>query len=240
MRGEHERIEFLKRIETSYNRQRQVDSEKPLVKIDGSRAGDSTVTYDKGGWVFWMLLNHMGRERCLAGLQEFLRRYHHQRDHAVLQDFVATLREFADDKPAYDAFTKQWFFEVVVPEYRLTEAKKHKRDGATADGNSEWEVTVKVENVGTGTMPLEVAAARGVRFPDDENEPKKASEDAAVAKAASASPDSKYADARTTVTLAAGASATVTLRCPFEPERVDVDPDLRVLQLRREQATTKF
>jgi hypothetical protein len=68
MRGERERIEFLKRIETSYCRQRQVDSEKPLVKIDGSRAGDTTVTYDKGGWVFWMLLNQMGRERCLAGL----------------------------------------------------------------------------------------------------------------------------------------------------------------------------
>jgi ABC-2 type transport system permease protein len=237
MRGERERIEFLKRIETSYNRQRQVDSEKPLVKIDGSRAGDTTVTYDKGGWVFWMLLNQMGRERCLAGLQEFLRRYHHQRDHAVLQDFVATLREFADDPAAYDAFTKQWFFEVVVPEYRLSEAKKQKLEAAaSSDHAEEWEVTARVENAGTGTMPLEVAAARGERFPDDESPAK---DDAAVA-AAKAAPGKRYADARTTVTLHAGESATVTIRCPFEPERLLVDPDLRVLQLRREQATVKL
>jgi aminopeptidase N len=237
MRGERERIEFLKRIESSYGRQRQVDSEKPLVKIDGSRAGDSTVTYDKGGWVFWMLLNHMGRERCLAGLKEFLRRYHHQRDHAVLQDFVATLREFADDKSAYDAFTKQWFFEVVVPEYRLTEAKKTKLEtSASPDHAEEWEVTARVENAGTGTMPVEIAAARGERFPDVEPPAK---DDAAVAAAKSA-PAQSYADARTTVTLHAGESANVTIRCPFEPVRLLVDPDLRVLQLRREQAAAKF
>ena len=28
--------------------------------------GDQTVTYDKAGWVFWMLLNHLGRERGLV------------------------------------------------------------------------------------------------------------------------------------------------------------------------------
>src|SRR5262249_37870119 len=237
MRGERERIEFLKRIETSYGRQRQVDSEKPLVKIDGSRAGDTTVTYDKGGWVFWMLLNQMGRERCLAGLKEFLRRYHHQRDHAVLQDFVATLREFTDDPAAYDAFTKQWFFEVVVPEYRLSEAKKQKLEAASSsDHAEEWEVTARVENIGTGTMALEVAAARGERFPDDESPAK---DDAAVA-AAKSEPARSYADARTTVTLHAGESAALTIRCPFEPERLLVDPDLHVLQLRREQATAKL
>lgn len=232
MRGERERIEFLKRIETSYCRQRQVDSEKPLVKTDGSRAGDTTVTYDKGGWVFWMLLNRMGRERCLAGLKEFLRRYHHNRDHAVLQDFVATMREFADDPAAYDDFTQQWFFSVVMPEYRLSEANKRRLD----DGGDGWEATVNVENAGTGTMTVEVAAARGERFPDDDAAPKA---DGAVAAAKSA-PAEGYADARTAVTLRAGEKATVTIRCPFEPQRVLVDPDLRVLQLRREQATAKL
>ncbi len=233
VRGLREQIEFLKRIETSYGRQRQVDSEKPLVKIDGSRAGDTTATYDKGGWVFWMVLNHLGRERTLAGLKEFLRRYHHQRDHAVLQDFVATLREFAPDdaasRDAYDAFTQQWFFEVVVPEYRLTDAKKRWLEGdERSDGGdgvaerADWEVTVRVENIGTGRMPLEVAIARGERFSED------------AAKAAD------YRDARATLTLAAGESQEVTIRSPFEPERVLVDPDAHVLQLRREAATQKL
>src|SRR5262249_7394628 len=49
------RIEFCKRIEESYGTRRRVDAERPMVKIDGSHDGDETVTYDKGGWVAWML-----------------------------------------------------------------------------------------------------------------------------------------------------------------------------------------
>ncbi|MSR47339.1 MAG: hypothetical protein EXS13_09790 [Planctomycetes bacterium] len=223
IQGLRERIEFLKRIESSYGKSRQVDSEKALVKTDGSRAGDTTVTYDKGGWVFWMLLNQMGRERALAGLQAFIRRFHHQRDHPVLQDFVATMREFADDaaaddKSEYDAFVQQWFFEVVVPEYRLTEATKRKLDGA-----DDWETTVTVKNVGTARMPIVVAAESGERFSEDPAE----------------TPKQPFRDARTTVTLGPGESQAITLRCPFDPERLLVDPDLMVLQLRREKATAK-
>jgi hypothetical protein len=213
VRGLRERIEFARRIESSYAEQRQVDSERPLVKVDGSRAGDTTVTYDKGGWVFWMLLQHMGRENALAGLQAFIRRYHHDPDHPVLQDFLAAMRPFAPDAEAYDVFTRQWFLEVVMPEYRLADAA---RTGA-GDG---WEVTMTVTNKGTGTMPLEVCAARGQRFPDEQDAPE-------------AEP---YREARTTVTLAAGESQAVSLRCDFEPERIVVDPDCLVLQLRREQA----
>ena len=47
-------------------------------------------------------------------------------DHPVLQDFIATLRPYAPDAAAYDAFVHQWFHEVVVPEYRL--------EGAEEDG----------------------------------------------------------------------------------------------------------
>src|SRR5690606_6560042 len=60
--GERGRIEFCKRIEERYGDNRQVDSERPLVLIDGSRPGDNTVTYDKGGWVFWMLHDLMGAD----------------------------------------------------------------------------------------------------------------------------------------------------------------------------------
>jgi hypothetical protein len=217
VRGPRERIEFARRIESSYAEQRQVDSERPLVKVDGSRAGDTTVTYDKGGWVFWMLLQHMGRENALAGLQAFLARYHQDRDHPVLQDFLAVMRPFAPDAEAYDAFTRQWFLEVVVPEYALTDAAK----AAAGDG---WELRVTVTNEGTGTMPVEVCAARGERFPD---------EDAEVEAPG-------YRDARVTVTLGPGESQAVAIPCDFEPERVLVDPDALVLQLRREQARTEL
>ncbi len=49
-----------------------------------------------------------------------------------------------------------------------------------------------------------------------------------------------YRDARTTVTLGTGEETVITIRSDFEPERIKVDPDVRVLQLRREQAVYEF
>ena len=131
IKGLNARIDFGKRLETNYGKSRHPDSERPLVKTDGTRPGDTTVTYDKGGWVFWMLLNHMGRDRALEGIQAFFKTYHGNPDHPVLQDFVEAMRPFAPDPAAYDAFTRQWFFEVVLPEYRLHEPRKS-RDRARA------------------------------------------------------------------------------------------------------------
>jgi ABC-type transport system involved in multi-copper enzyme maturation permease subunit len=216
VKGLRQRIEFCKRIEESYGESRRKDSEKPLVKIDGSRPGDTTVTYDKGGWVFWMLLQHMGRERALQGLREFIGRYRLNADHPVLQDFLATMRPFAADPAAYDAFVKQWFFEVVLPEYRLSEAR---RVQVTEDA---WEATVRVENAGTGRMTVEVAAARGERFGEEGKAP------------------AEYQDAREKVTLGAGESKDVTIRCNFKPDRVLVDPDALVFQLLRKLAVARL
>jgi hypothetical protein len=78
-----------------------------------------------------------------------------------------------------------------------------------------------VENAGTGRFPVEVAAARGPRF-DDQGK---------------ISPE--YRDARTTIVLGAGESRLVRIRCPFEPQRVVVDPDAHVLQLQRRAASAK-
>ena len=124
VKGLNARIDFCKRLEANYGKDRQADSEHPMVKITGEQPGDTTVTYDKGGWVFWMLLNQMGRERALAGMQAFIKTYHGNTDQPVLQDFLAAMRPFAADAAAFDAFTHQWFFEVVVPEYRLHEPKR--------------------------------------------------------------------------------------------------------------------
>ncbi len=215
VQGLRERIEFCKRIEERYGDGRQVDSERALVWTDGSKAGDSTVTYDKGGWVFWMLLQQMGRERGLAGYQDFIRRYSQSDDYPLLQDFLAVMREHAEDPGAFDEFASQWFLEVVMPEYRLDSVERHE----ASDG---WTVTATVTNQGTGRMPIEVAAVRGERFAED------------------ASDDESYAESRVTVTLGAGESETVTIPCSFEPGRVIVDPDAAVLMLKRDRAVEEI
>jgi ABC-type transport system involved in multi-copper enzyme maturation permease subunit len=289
MHGERARIEFLKKLETQYNERRQVDSERSMVKIDGSRPGDTTVEYDKGGWVMWMLLNKMGRENALHGCQAFIREFEHGPDHPVLQDFIATMRGFAPDPAAFDDFVQQWFFHVFVPEYKLTEAKKERVADAQLDADgaptAQWETRVHVENIGTSKMPIEVAAIRGERFPDDAKDKKSGDESSDKKSNASSGGDSKdsardenvvaaaasdassaiadapkkvvaaaapaiadapkksdkpYREARTTITLGAGESKDVVIRCDFEPETVLMDPDAMVLQLRRKFATAKL
>ena len=56
------------------------------------------------------------------------------------------LREHAEDVQAFDAFTHQWYFEVVVPRYTIDSAAK------TGSGST-WEVEFEVTNRGTSTMP---------------------------------------------------------------------------------------
>jgi ABC-type transport system involved in multi-copper enzyme maturation permease subunit len=224
MNGMQGRIEFAKRIEERYGNGRRVDAERPLVKIDGSKEGDETVTYDKGGWVFWMLHDLMGRPASLAGLRAFMANHLDNPDHPQLEDFVAEVRPFAPDTLAYDAFTKQWFFEVVVPEYRFEDVKR-------VEEGAGWVVTGTLRNAGSGRMPVEVAATREDRF-------SKQSEEEALAGPAPVAPD--YREARALFTLGAGDTASFRLTCDFEPQNVVVDPDARVLQLRRKYAAHRF
>lgn len=219
--GEGHRIETSKLFETRYADGRRVDSERPMVKIDGSRPGDRFVTYEKMGWVAWMMMELMGRDQMLAGLQEFIAIYSPSPDYPVLQNLIATLRPHAPDTEAFDAFVDQWFFSVVIPEYRLTDATVQ----ALGTG---WRVTATVENVGTGTMPLELAAIRGVRFPELGEE------------ADADTVPEPYRESRTAITLAAGESTTIEILTDFEPETLIVDPDAIVLQLRREFAEAEL
>lgn len=217
VKGPNARMEFMKRIEEQYGDRRRADAERPLVKIDGSREGDTTVTYDKGGWVFWMMDRHLGHERMLAGLRKFIADWGNGPDYPVLQDLTAALRPFAADPAAYDAFVKQWFHQVVVPEYRLSDARL-----AGGGGGAPWKVAVKVKNAGKGRMPVEVAAVSGERFTDK------------------GKPRPGYNDARRTVVLGAGEERTVEIDCFFRPERIVVDPDVKVLQLRRKAAVARL
>jgi ABC-2 type transport system permease protein len=218
MRGPQARINYATRIEATYGEARLPSTEKPLaqtLELEGRR-GDVTVIYDKGAWALWMLYRQMGKDDFLAGVQQFFRIYHGNPDHPVIEDFVAVMRPYAQDKKAFDDLVRQWFFSIVTPEYRVDEAGKRQV------GQGLWEVTARIENAGTGRMPVEVAAAQGRHFDDT----------------GQVSPD--YRDVRTTVVLGAGESKEIRLRCPFEPERVVVDPDAHVLQLQRPAATARL
>jgi aminopeptidase N len=127
-----------------------------MYDVDGKRRYDTTIIYDRGGRVFWMLYDFLGHERAMLAYHDFFQTWSTSRDHPALQDFVAAMRPYAPDAAAYDAFVKQWFEEKVVPQYQVSDAKK----SAQGDG---FEVTCTVTNIGTGTMPVEVAATTGER-----------------------------------------------------------------------------
>lgn len=246
--GPRERMEFSKGIEARYGDRRRVDDERPMYDVDGKRESDETVIYDRGGWAFWMLYDYVGHDRALEGYRAFCRQWSESRDHPALQDIVAAMRPYAADPAKYDAFVKQWFEDKAMPEYRIEKAVK-------AKAGSGYDVTATVRNVGTGTMPVEIAATAGERW-------KKPAKPAATGPGtATAAPldkqpgalgdaakaltesgasrsqqDPRYREARSTITLAAGESKRVTIHCGFAPEKIVVDPDVRVLQLRRKQA----
>jgi hypothetical protein len=216
LEGSGQRMELAKRFEEAYGNQRRKDAERPLVKTDGTLPGDTVVTYNKGGLVAWMLLEHLGREPLLAGLQEFIQQYANGPDYPLLEDLIATLRPHAAAPEAFDTFVDQWFFEVVVPEYRFTEARSREEFG-------QWTTTATLTNHGTGRMEVEVAAAAGKRFPvaSDERDLEKTP---------------VYQDARTSITLGSGESREIRVVSDFEPERLVVDPDVKVLMLWRKQS----
>jgi hypothetical protein len=223
MLGTQGRIEFAKRMEERYDDGRHVDAERPLVQIDGSKDGDRYVVYDKGGWVFWMLHQLMGREANLAGMRAFIANHRDNPDHPLLEDFVAEMRPFAPDPDAFDAFTQQWFFRVVMPEYRFEDVEKERQ-------GERWIVRGTVHNTGTGRMPIQVAATRGDRF-------EKVQKDAPLGPAA---PAAGYHEARLAVDLDGGARAPFRIECDFDPDLVLADPDALVLQLRRKHAVHRF
>ena len=158
-----------------------------------------------------MLLNHMGREKCLRGLQEFVSRYKGGVQHPLMNGFASVLREFADDPQAFDEFVEQWFDDVVLPEYRI--------ENVRTDGNgADHLVRFRLQNAGTGSMLVTLAVTRGERFDS----------------LGRALPG--YREAKTTVVLGAGSYRDVEITCSFVPEEIVVDPDALVLQLGRSRA----
>ncbi|MBV6522103.1 MAG: hypothetical protein MNPFHGCM_02249 [Gemmatimonadaceae bacterium] len=222
VKGVRESMEFRKRIESSYGDRRQADAERKMFRVDGSKLGDNTLWYDKGGWVFWMLAEQMGRENALRGMKDFVTTYRGNPDHPVLHDLAEHLRRFAPDTAGYDAFVKQWMDTVVVPEFKVRDATT-RQAADSGDGSTAWVTTAVIENAGTGRVTIDVAATRGERFPDP---------------TAARHPE-PWVSTATTITLGANERRAISIRSVFKPEKVVVDPDVRVLQLRRQGAEAR-
>lgn len=210
------RIDLARRFEARYGENHRRDGERPLLAIDGARAGDETAIYDRGGWVLWMLHQWMGEERMFTGLRDFIARFRDNTDHPLPQDLLESLRPQAPDAEAFEEFVAQWLESVVRPEFELREPRVRRVEGG-------WEVGATVANVGTGTVEVEVAVARGERFDEATGEPL-----------------ASYRESRATTRLGAGQSQTLSWRVDFEPARLVVDPDARVFQLHRTRARLKL
>ena len=145
------RRSLLRKFEDQYANDRRPDNERGLNRIDGTRPGDTTLTYDRGGFVFWMMKEMMGEERMLAGLREFVDRFKDGPDYPLVEDLVATLRGHAADAATFDRFVDQWVYGTAVPQFAFSDVASE-RDG---DG---YVVRGTVRNEGTGTVALDVAA----------------------------------------------------------------------------------
>ncbi len=152
--GLEARAAFARQLERSYLEERRVSSERPLLETLERRASDEAALSQKGAWVLWMLHNHLGRDRMLAGLRELIGRHVQSREPATPGDLIETLRSHAADPAAYQEMVDQWLSGVVLPEYELSGVSVEKA------GNG-WRATATVRNLGTGTASVEVAAMRG-------------------------------------------------------------------------------
>lgn len=216
--GEQARMGLTKEMELDYIRQRQGDDERPLVKIDGRRATDTAITYSRGGWVFWMLANLMGRENFHRGLADMVRKYPAgSEDAPLVEDLLATMKPYAPDQMQFDEFSRQWILGTVLPNLFLDDLRKVENPDHT------WTVSGTLRNEGTGSHHVEIAATAGTRFAD-----KKASQP-------SSEKPKVYQSSRTEVKIEQGKGVTFKIQVNFEPETVVVDPDQKLLFQGRER-----
>lgn len=150
-RGSEARAAFARILEKRYLEERRVDGERPLRWVDGSRTGDTTLIYEKGGLSFWTLMQQGGRSELLAGLKAFIKAYGDGPDFPAVPDMLEVLRGHAADPVAFDAMAEQLFGRVVLPAYVLEDVARVDELGAKAT----------LRNQGSGRFRVEVAAMRG-------------------------------------------------------------------------------
>lgn len=154
-RGPHARIEFARRLEERFLDRRRTDGEASLLRVvNRGNDSDESAIYDKGGWVLWMLHQHLGHERAIAGMRAFFSRYVNADGAPELPDLISTLRPFAPDPLAFDAFIATWFADTALPEFIVDNVRRT----PSADG---WTLSARVRNVGAAAATIDVSAVDG-------------------------------------------------------------------------------
>ena len=252
--GDPKRKKMFEQYEDRYLRRRDANEERPLMLLDGDRRGDAAVWYDRGGVVFYMLDRILGRERMLAGMKEYVRRYSFQDDHPTMTDFVALFEELY---PETTPFFEQYVEGKAIPNPGFTKAERE----SLPDGR--WRVSFEIANRGEGDLDVVIEAHEGKRA-DEEKRERKAREAArragasdggvgdaakggavaggttdAVALTAGAVGDSTLAGigatARLVVPLDGIAPAKGEIVCDFKPGELEMDPDGTVLMQERKK-----
>jgi ABC-2 type transport system permease protein len=117
---------------------------------------------------------------------------------------------FERNHPETRAFFDQYVRGKAIPNPGYKMVSREKNPDGT------WQVRCEIENRGQGDLELEVAATRGEREKDG------------------------FEEARTRVPLHGATPVTAEIRCPFEPESVEMDPDGVVLLQERTQGRRKL
>jgi hypothetical protein len=241
VRGPKTRRALLKKFEQEYVQGRNPDRERPLNKVDGSRPGDGTLIYNRGGWVFVMLLEQMGRERMLAGLRDFIERFKRGPDFPLIEDLVETLRTHAEDPAAFDEFVSQWLLGKVLPEFQLDDVQRE------TDAEGRQVVTGKITNIGTGRVAVDVALEFSEEKPGPGSIATQAGDAAGTAaekpdpveagpEDATSADETRKPGSMQTVQVGPGETVTWRLTSAEVPKEVVVDPDVKLLQLGRKLA----
>jgi hypothetical protein len=213
--GAAQGAEVRRRWERKYTLSRSADDERPIHRTDGSRPGDQVVTYDRAGSVFWMLRERMGEAAMLAGLRAFVAKWRNGvatpdgLDFPLIEDLVASLREHAPDQAAFDVFVGAWIFGTKLPDLQLDDVRTEAVDGGG--------------HVVTGAL-RDVAIGRGrVDLPVE-----------VVAKPADGGA-APFVDV--VARLAGDAPAQIRVPTGFQPKKLVVDPDFRLLFAGRTRCT---
>jgi hypothetical protein len=168
--------------------------EKPLSEVLVSeipRYKNIFLLEDRGAFVLHMLRKLVGDKNFCLVIRSYMGAFTGQPKRARLEDFMQ-IAEAASGK-RLDWFFSEWLYGDVLPDYRIADMKvRVSRDTTFVD--------VKVENIGTGLMPVPVAlfTDKGQRTSE--------------------------------VLLAAHESAQLRFITRAKPKRVEIDPQKWILQ----------
>jgi len=212
--GEKQGMALRRRWERAYSFGRSPDDERSINRTDGTRPGDQVVTYNRAGFVFWMLRGVMGEDAMVAGLRAFVEKWKNGvetpegLDFPLIEDMVVSLREHAPDQAKFDAFVADWILGTKFPELEVADAR-------IADGSTEGAYTTEgsLRNIATGrsasASPIEVV----VRVVGEKP----------------ATPDAEAPFADVSVRLDGGEGTDFRIETTFKPVKVMVDPKVSLL-----------